>query len=67
MANGKKEFKLWLDVRLHRRFKDYAVTNGHSMSWYLVGYIRGLVDGTRGKGHRRKKVVKVAARKNPSP
>ncbi len=59
MANGKQEFKLWLDYRLHKRFKAYAIDHGHSMSWYLVGYVRGLVDGKRGRGHTRKKVSVV--------
>jgi hypothetical protein len=57
MANGKKEFKLWLPVELHSSFKSYAEKNGHSMSWYLTGYIRGLVLGNRGKGHRKKRTA----------
>jgi hypothetical protein len=58
MTDGKREFKLWLEWRLHRRFKTYARKHGHSMSWYLIGYIRGLTEGKRGEGHvsaRRKK------------
>jgi len=58
VANGKKDFKLWLPVELHQAFKEYAESNGHSMTWYLKGYISGLVNGERGRGHRKKRVVK---------
>ena len=65
MSNVKQEFKLLLNLSFHQRFKSYAFANHRSMSSYLIVYIESLVKEAKGR-RRKKKTVRVVAKKNPS-